>query len=191
MAFEIRSATPADVPTLADLIRQLAIYEKLEEQMVGDPQDLSRHLFGDRPYGEALVAQLLDPPISPEQSGLTPATSTPEISPSDSPRGAINPRILGFTLFFHTYSTFLMKPGLYIEDLFVVPEYRGQGIGKALLRSVAQLAVDRGCGRLEWSVLDWNAPAIAFYEHLGATVLPDWRICRMTEATLRHVSTGA
>ncbi|PSB24782.1 GNAT family N-acetyltransferase [Stenomitos frigidus] len=86
----------------------------------------------------------------------------------------------GFALFFYNYSTFLTKPGIYLEDLFVLPEYRQRGIGKALLTYLAQRAIAENCGRLEWSVLDWNAPAIAFYEKMGATVLPDWRICRVT-----------
>jgi len=92
---------------------------------------------------------------------------------------------VGFALFFHNYSSFLTRPGLYLEDLFVQPAYRGQGIGKALLRMVAQIALERGCGRLEWSVLDWNEPAIGFYQSMGATVLPDWRICRVTGRQLQ------
>lgn len=87
---------------------------------------------------------------------------------------------IGFALFFHNYSTFLTQPGIYLEDLFVLPEYRRQGIGKALIKHLAQLAVERNCGRLEWSVLDWNESAIAFYQRMGASVLPDWRICRVT-----------
>jgi GNAT superfamily N-acetyltransferase len=91
---------------------------------------------------------------------------------------------IGFALFFHNYSTFLTQPGLYLEDVFVRPEYRRQGVGKALLTAVAKIAVDRGCGRLEWSVLEWNQNAIEFYQSLGATVLPDWKICRLTGETL-------
>jgi GNAT superfamily N-acetyltransferase len=91
---------------------------------------------------------------------------------------------VGYALFFHSYSTFMAKPGLYLEDLFVLPEHRGKGVGKALLRRVAQIAHARGCGRLEWSVLDWNEPAIEFYKRLGATVMPDWRICRVAEEQL-------
>ena len=89
---------------------------------------------------------------------------------------------IGFALFFQSYSTFLAKPGIYLEDLFVLPQHRGRGAGKALLARIAQIARERHCGRLEWSVLDWNAPAIEFYQRLGATVMPDWRICRMTPA---------
>ena len=88
--------------------------------------------------------------------------------------------MVGFALFFTNYSTFLTKSGIYLEDLFVLPEYRQQGIGKALINYLIELAQNRGAGRLEWSVLDWNLPAIAFYEKIGATVLPDWRICRVT-----------
>lgn len=91
---------------------------------------------------------------------------------------------VGFALFFHNYSTFLTKPGIYLEDLFVLPEYRRQGIGKALFSYLAQLAVTRGCARLEWSVLDWNESAIAFYQSIGALILPDWRICRLTEKAI-------
>jgi GNAT superfamily N-acetyltransferase len=87
---------------------------------------------------------------------------------------------LGFALYFHNYSTFLARRGLYLEDLFVVPEARGRGIGKALIRHCARVAVKRGCGRFEWAVLDWNRPAIEFYQSIGATMLPDWRICRIS-----------
>jgi GNAT superfamily N-acetyltransferase len=89
-------------------------------------------------------------------------------------------KAIGFALFFTNYSTFLTQPGIYLEDLFVMPEYRGQGIGKSLLSYLAKLATERNCGRLEWSVLDWNETAIGFYQRMGATVLPDWRICRVT-----------
>ncbi len=92
-------------------------------------------------------------------------------------RGA---RAVGFALFFTTFSTFLCKPGLYLEDLFVEPDARGLGIGKALLKRLAELAVERGCGRFEWRVLDWNEPSIRFYKSLGAQVLPEWHLVRMT-----------
>ena len=93
-------------------------------------------------------------------------------------RGA---RTIGFAIYFTTFSTFLCKPGLYLEDLFVEPEHRGSGIGKALLRRLASLAVERGCGRFEWRVLDWNEPSIRFYESLGAKLMPEWELVRMTE----------
>jgi GNAT superfamily N-acetyltransferase len=97
-------------------------------------------------------------------------------------------RTVGFALFFHNFSTFLGRRGLYLEDLFVEPEFRGAGIGKALLVRLAQIAVERGCGRFEWSVLDWNAPSIAFYEAMGASVLPDWRIVRVTGVGLQALA---
>jgi GNAT superfamily N-acetyltransferase len=95
---------------------------------------------------------------------------------------------IGFALFFTNYSTFLTKPGLYLEDLFVMPEYRGKGVGKSLLSHLARIALQRNYGRLEWSVLDWNEPAIGFYQRIGATVLPDWRICRVTGDAIEKLS---
>jgi len=96
--------------------------------------------------------------------------------------------IAGFALFFHNYSTFLCKPGLYLEDIFVLPEHRGRGHGRALLAHLARLALTRGCGRFEWSVLDWNEPAIGFYESLGARRLDDWRIFRVTGEALEKLA---
>jgi len=98
---------------------------------------------------------------------------------------------LAFALFFHNYSTFLTQRGLYLEDIFVLPEHRGRGIGKALLSEVANIARERGCGRLEWSVLDWNQSAIDFYQSLGANVLPDWRICRVVGDGLQALADRA
>jgi GNAT superfamily N-acetyltransferase len=96
----------------------------------------------------------------------------------------LNEQPVAFALFFHNYSTFLTRHGLYLEDIFVLPEHRRRGIGKALLSEVAKIALARGCGRLEWSVLDWNESALGFYQSLGASVLPDWRICRVTAGAL-------
>ena len=98
---------------------------------------------------------------------------------------------VGFALFFPSYSTFLARPGLYLEDLFVDPAARGQGVGLALMSALAQVAVARGYGRFEWSVLDWNSNAIRFYERLGASVMPDWRICRVTGDSLRGLAGDA
>jgi GNAT superfamily N-acetyltransferase len=94
-------------------------------------------------------------------------------------------QVVGFALFFTNFSTFLGQPGLYLEDLYVQPAHRGAGLGKALLKHLGALAVARGYGRFEWSVLDWNVNAIAFYEKMGATVMPDWRICRVTGDALQ------
>src|ERR1700678_1619599 len=88
--------------------------------------------------------------------------------------------VVGFALYFHNYSTFLARPGIYLEDLFVLPDHRRRGHGRALLGELARIAVERGCGRLEWSVLDWNEPALRFYASIGAPAMPDWRICRLT-----------
>ena len=103
----------------------------------------------------------------------------------------VDGQVQGFALFFHNYSTFLAQRGLYLEDLFVRPEARGHGVGKALLKALAELAVQRGCGRFEWSVLDWNQSAIDFYEAMGATVMPDWRICRVTGEALARLGGAA
>ncbi|MGK7872676.1 MAG: N-acetyltransferase family protein [Xenococcaceae cyanobacterium] len=151
--FKIRPSTPEDIPVLFQLIQALADYEKLSHAVRGNPDALKGHLFGDRPYAEAILA---------EWEG----------------------KIAGFALFFPNYSTFLTKPGIYLEDLFVLPEYRRQGIGKAMLTYLAHLAVERDAGRLEWSVLDWNEPAIALYESMGASMLEEWRICRVSGEAL-------
>jgi GNAT superfamily N-acetyltransferase len=102
----------------------------------------------------------------------------------------IEQKPVGFALFFHSYSTFLGKPGLYLEDLFVKPEFRKQGVGKALLRRLAQIAVQRNCGRLEWSVLDWNKPAIDFYMDIGAKPMSEWTVFRLTEDEMKTFAKG-
>lgn len=152
-SIEIQPATPADVPLLFNLIQALAEFENLAHEVVGSADDLREHLFGDRPYIEALVARVDAQPA-------------------------------GFALFFYNYSTFLTKPGLYLEDLFVVPEHRRLGVGKALLVELGKLALRRGCGRLEWNVLDWNENAIAFYQRMGAKLETDWRLCRVSGSAL-------
>lgn len=146
----IRPATSADVATIFDLIKQLAVYEKLAEMVTGNTEMLHESLFGKAKSCECVVAFEADKPI-------------------------------GFALYFSTFSTFLCKPGLYLEDLFVIPEARGRGYGKQLLQHLAQLALRRGCGRFEWRVLDWNTPAIEFYKSLGAAIMPEWHLVRMTE----------
>jgi GNAT superfamily N-acetyltransferase len=157
VALEIRAARPADVAVIAELIRGLARFEKLEDEVTMTEDLLAKGLFGNRPYAETLLA---------EEDG------TP----------------VGFALFFHNFSTFLARPGLYLEDLFVVPEHRGHGVGRALLVALARVAVERGCGRLEWSVLDWNRDAIAFYERLGARPNSEWTVYRLTGQALRSLA---
>lgn len=153
----LRPAQPGDAQVLFGLIVALAEYEKLSHAVTGNAEALCEHLFGSRPYAEAILA---------EYAG----------------------QAVGFALFITNYSTFLTQPGIYLEDLFVLPEYRRKGIGKAILSYLATLAVERGCGRLEWSVLDWNQPAIAFYRRMGAEVLDDWRICRVTGESLTQLA---
>ena len=102
--------------------------------------------------------------------------------------GEVDGSVVAFALYFTNFSTFLGRPGLYLEDLYVQPAHRGTGLGKALLQHLAQLALARGCGRFEWSVLDWNERAIRFYQQMGATVMPDWRICRVTGEALSALS---
>jgi hypothetical protein len=156
-AFTLRPATAADSETLFQLILALAEYEKLTHLVEATPQKIQAALFGATPHAEAVLVEV----------------------DTDAGREAV-----GFALFFHNFSTFLAKPGLYLEDLYVDPAWRGHGLGKALLKHLAALALERGCGRFEWSVLDWNQPSIDFYRAMGADVLPDWRICRVTGTAL-------
>ncbi len=160
--YRLRSAEPADVPAIDGLIRELAAFEKLTHLLQTTPQALHQHLFGPQPVVQAWVV---------EHGGD--AGNAAVIAPVVAP-------VVAFALCFTNYSTFLGRPGLYLEDLYVKPAHRGSGIGRALLRHLAAVAVERGCGRFEWSVLDWNQNAIRFYEAMGASVLPDWRICRAT-----------
>ncbi|WP_434033423.1 N-acetyltransferase family protein [Cupriavidus sp. a3] len=160
-AFTLRPATAADSETLFNLILALAEYEKLTHIVEATPQKIEEALFGATPHAEAVLVEV-------DANGA--------------------PKAVGFALFFHNFSTFLAKPGLYLEDLYVDPAWRGHGLGKALLQHLAALAVERGCGRFEWSVLDWNQPSIDFYQAMGAEVLPDWRICRVTGDALARLN---
>ncbi len=153
MKIEIRPALASDVADILRFIRELAIYEKLEHEVVATEAQLRATLFGPRPFAEMLFL---------EEEGQKAA----------------------FALFFHNYSTFLGQPGIYLEDLFVLPEKRSRGYGKRLLAEIARLAVERGCGRLEWSVLDWNEPALRFYRRLGASPMNEWTVQRLTGQAL-------
>lgn len=156
MTLSIRPATPADLPLIAQLIRDLADYEKLLHEVRFDETVLGQKLFGPRPYAEVVIGEL---------------DGTPQ----------------GFALFFHNFSTFEGKPGIYLEDLFVRPAARGSGLGKALLSHLAMLAIERDCARLEWSVLDWNSPAIGFYQKLGARLMDEWTVMRVDGAALQQL----
>lgn len=161
--FSIAPAAPADVPDLLRMIRALADYERLAHLVVADEAALADALFGAHAGPEALIARV----------------------------GGESGQAAGFALFFHTFSTFLGRRGLWLEDLFVYPEHRGMGLGRRLLAELAAVARARGCGRFEWAVLDWNAPAIGFYQAMGATVLPDWRIARVTGEALARFGVDA
>ena len=156
--FKLRPAAPGDVREIAALVAELAEFEHLSHLLQLTPETLAPHLFGPRPVVEAVVAE------------------------AGGPQGA--PGIVAYALFFTNFSTFLAKPGLYLEDLYVQPAARGAGIGKALLAHLAGLAVARDYGRFEWCVLDWNQAAIGFYEKMGATLMPEWRICRVAGPAL-------
>ena len=160
--FHLRPAELRDVASIVDLIRELAEFEHLKHLLQVTPEKLRPHLFGENAVAEALVAEV-------QTEGAGPRDTT----------------VVAFALFFTNFSTFLAQPGLYLEDLYVRPSQRGQGVGEALLTRLARIAVERGYGRFEWSVLDWNENAIRFYQRLGATVMPDWRICRITGDALQ------
>jgi GNAT superfamily N-acetyltransferase len=155
---EIRPATREDVSRVYALMRGLAVYEKLEHAFVATEADLERALFGDDAPGGAPSAR----PVA------------------DALLATLDGAPIGYALYFTTYSSFLGKPGVWLEDLFVVPEARGQGAGLALLARLARVVVERGGGRLEWVVLDWNESAIGFYRGLGARPMDDWITYRLT-----------
>jgi GNAT superfamily N-acetyltransferase len=154
----VRRGRARDVGLICELIRGLARYERLERECVIAPASVRRHGFG---RGRRYFETLI------------------------CRRGR---RPIGFALYFFTYSTFLGRPTLYLEDLFVLPEERGRGAGRALLRALARIAVRRGCGRMEWAVLDWNAPSIRFYRRLGAGLRKEWILTRLTGAPLRRLA---
>jgi len=153
----IRRGTRRDVPTILALIRGLADYEKLTDQVEATTERLRQHGFGTRRYFETLICERARTPIA-------------------------------FALYVFTYSTFLARPTLYLEDLFVLPDQRGQGAGRALLAALARIAVRKGCGRMEWAVLDWNTPAIRFYERLDAELRKEWILTRLTGPPLRRMA---
>ena len=156
----IRPARAGETQLILQFVRELAIYERLEDQVVATEEGLRTALFGPRPYAEVAFVCLDGEPV-------------------------------GFALYFHNFSTFLGRPGIYLEDLFVRPQCRGRGLGRRLLAWLASLAVARGCGRLEWAVLDWNAPSIGFYRSLGAVALDEWTVFRLTGNALEALARQA
>ncbi|MFI9205088.1 GNAT family N-acetyltransferase [Streptomyces sp. NPDC053048] len=167
----IRSATPADVPAIHAMIRELADYERALEQAEATEEQLREALFGEHPAVFALIAE------SDETPGETPSADTP---------AATGP--LGFALWFRNFSTWTGTHGIYLEDLYVRPHARGGGHGKALLAELARICVERGYQRFEWSVLDWNEPSIAFYKSLGAEAMDEWTVRRLSGDSLRDLA---
>ncbi|KAI9471348.1 acyl-CoA N-acyltransferase [Coemansia mojavensis] len=161
MSIRLAPATADDVGLILWFIKQLAAYEKAPEQVTATEDLLRQTLFGPRPYAEVILAYASD--------------------------GAAE-KPAGFALFFHNYSTWVGRPGLYLEDLFVCPEFRGRGVGKRLLVQLAQIARERQCGRMEWVVLDWNEPSIQFYLSLGAQQMKEWIIHRVSGRALESLS---
>lgn len=152
--FTIRPARPDEAGVILDLIRQLAVYERCEKDVVADEATIYHSLFVEH-AAECLLG---------EEDGV----------------------VVGFALFFHNFSTFVGRKGLYLEDLFIIPEKRGRGYGKALLKHLAKIAVERGCGRMEWICLDWNESALSLYRSLGAAPLSEWTVQRLDEEALKR-----
>lgn len=152
---DFRFAERKDSALILRFIKELAAYEKMEDEVIADEKLLEEWIF-DRQKAEVIFA-------------------------------LENGKEVGFALFFHNFSTFLGRAGLYLEDLYVMPEYRARGYGKALLKKLAEIAVSRGCGRLEWWCLDWNKPSIDFYLSLGAEPMSDWTVYRIAGETLKEL----
>lgn len=155
--FKIRIAKKEDTPVILKFIKELAVYEKLSDQVEATEHLLEQSLFGKHRVSEVIFAEYKDTPV-------------------------------GYCLFFHNFSTFLGKNGLYIEDIYVQPKMRGLGIGRQLFSYMAKLALDRGCGRLEWWVLDWNKDAINFYKKMGAQGMDEWTVYRLSGEKLKTLA---
>jgi GNAT superfamily N-acetyltransferase len=156
----LRDATPADVAHVHRLVQGLATYEKLEHKFIATPEDFRAALFGSPPRAHAL---LVEPPGGPP---------------------------IGIALFYYTFSTFACRPNIFLEDLFVEPAHRGKGYGLALLRALARRAVAEKCARIDWHVLNWNEPSIAFYAALGATRMTDWHVRQLQGDALLALAQG-
>lgn len=156
---QFRTATPNDVPLILYFIKELAVYEKMLDEVVATEEILTEWIFNKHSAEVIFVLH--------------------------------EGKEVGFALYFHNFSTFVGRAGLYLEDLYVMPEYRGMGYGKGLLRRLAQIAVERGCGRMEWLCLDWNKPSIDFYRSLGAQPMDDWTIYRLAGESLKQMAEKA
>jgi GNAT superfamily N-acetyltransferase len=157
MNFSIETATPADVPPLLELIRELARFERLEHEVQATADSLRESLFGSPPVAGALLA-----------------------------RGG--QELAGYAIYFFTFSSFVGRLGIWLDDLYVRPAYRRQGLGRALLERVTDIGARRGCGRFEWSALRWNANALQFYQSLGARQLDEWVVLRVEGAAIRSLA---
>ena len=155
--FAIRHAEETDSALILRFIKELSVYEKLENEVVATEEELRRQLFGEKPVAEVIIGEDRGKPV-------------------------------GFALFYQSFSTFVGKPGIYLEDLYVVTEERGKGFGRCLLAYLAKLAVERDCGRFEWAVLDWNEPSLQFYKSLGARFMNEWIINRVDGENLRKLA---
>ena len=150
---QIRPAVIEDIPELLRMIRELAEFEKLTDQVVATEEDYQESLFGEKPAAEALICE-------------------------------VDHSIVGYAIFFSTFSTFIGQAGIWLEDIYIRPAHRTQGIGTKLLKAVGKIAEERNAGRYEWCVLDWNQNAINLYEKMGGEILEEWRIVRMDGETL-------
>ena len=200
--FTVRPASAADVPAILTLIRGIAEYERLSHEVEASEALLRQHGFGPRPVFEALLAERIPEGIE-EGSDVAQAAGRSrrdqmikgsDVAPrpeavSNDPAGrsrrdqlleGSGHRAVGFALYFFTFSTFKARPTLYLEDLFVLPGERRHGVGRRLFAELAKIAVARECGRMEWSVLDWNTPARDFYSKIGAVPMDEWTVFRLT-----------
>jgi len=159
--FQIRNAGKDDAAVILELVKELSVYERLSHKVTAQAESFEKFGFGEHPYFESLLVD-----ITEDQKNKT----------------------IGFALYFFTFSTFEGKPTLYLEDLFVKPDYRGRGIGKALLVELAKIALEKGCARMEWAVLDWNQPSIEFYKSIGAKPMSDWTNFRMEHPAIEKLA---
>ncbi len=156
--FKLRETSREDTGLIFKFIKELAIYEKMLDEVVGTEELLEDHIFNKKRV-EVLIAEEDDKPI-------------------------------GFCLYFYNFSTFQGRSGIYLEDIYILPEYRGKGYGKIIFKELAKIAIERNCGRMEWSCLDWNKPSIDFYTKLGAVPMDEWTVYRLTGDNLNNVAEG-
>lgn len=157
MEFAINRITRDEVPSLLELIRELARFEKLEHEVEATPESLSDSLFGPKPVAGALL-------------------------------GRVDGEMAGYALYFFTFSSFIGRAGIWLEDLYVRPAYRRQGLGRAMIEAVARIGAERNCGRFEWTALNWNKNALDFYQKLGAKMMDEWVLVRLNSEGLRRVA---